>query len=120
MKTNKLFDELLSQVPKEIMEEVSLSFDIAKRISLLLKQKGMTQSDLASKMGKSEGLVSRWLSGTHNFTIQTLAEIATALNAPIVKCAESEKLHTFTFTSTKTVSYRNRMSVRSVREFYSN
>lgn len=94
MKRNKRFDSLLSQVPKEIMEEVSLTFDIAKRIACLLKKNGMTQSDLAVKMGKSEGLVSRWLSGTHNFTIQTLTEIGAVLNAPIVTCTENVAPHT--------------------------
>ena len=45
------------------MSEVQLSADIIARIDAVLKQKHMTQRDLAKKMGRSEAVISRWTSG---------------------------------------------------------
>ena len=39
----------------------------------------MSQKDLALTVGNLQGEVSRWLSGTHNFTLPT-AKISIALN----------------------------------------
>lgn len=37
----------------------------------------------------SEAAVSKWLSGTHNFTFSTIGKISAALNAPIIQVATS-------------------------------
>lgn len=42
----------------------------------------MSQSDLA--LGETETIVSRWLSGTHNLTIATIAKMATVLVDDII------------------------------------
>jgi transcriptional regulator with XRE-family HTH domain len=44
----------------------------------------MSQKDLAQKLGKTETEVSRWLCGTHNITMATLAKIAVALDDDII------------------------------------
>lgn len=43
------FNEKMAAVSPEIMSEVQLSSDIIARIDVLLKQKNMTQRDLAKK-----------------------------------------------------------------------
>ena len=82
--TNPLFRECLAQVSEKTRAEFNLSFEIAERIVAILKAKGMSQKELASKMGKRESEVSRWLAGRHNFTTNTLADISLALGEPIV------------------------------------
>ena len=82
--TNPLFRECLTQVSDKTRAEINLSFEIADRIEAVLKHKGMSQKDLASIMGKRESEISRWLTGQHNFTTNTLADISLALNEPIV------------------------------------
>ena len=84
MKTNDLFRDCLSKVPREVKEEIDLSFAIADRIDAILKEKGMTHREFAGALGKSEAEVSRWLRGTHNFTIRTLAKISSVLDERIV------------------------------------
>ena len=79
-----LFQEMLNQVPKERRRESELSYGIARRIHEVLQRKGWSQADLARATGKREAVVSRWMSGTHNFTIQTLSEIETALGEDIL------------------------------------
>lgn len=44
----------------------------------------MTQKEFAKKMNKTEAEVSRWLSGTHNFTLKTIAKITNVLGESIV------------------------------------
>ena len=82
--TNPLFRECLAHVSDKTRAEFNLSFEIADRIDAVLKHKGMSQKDLASKMGKRESEISKWLTGRHNFTTNTLADISLALNEQII------------------------------------
>lgn len=82
------FKEKVAAVSPEIMSEVQLSADIIARIDAILKKKGMTQRDLAKKMGRSEAVISRWISGFPNLTLRSIAEISTALGEPLIKVAE--------------------------------
>ena len=84
MITNKLFRECLDQVPETTKAEFDLSFAIADRIDFLLKKKGMTQRMLAKQLGKNESEISKWLTGRHNFTTNTLARLSLALGAEVV------------------------------------
>ncbi len=82
------FNEKMAAVSPEIMSEVQLSSDIIARIDVLLKQKNMTQRDLAKKMGRSEAVISRWTSGFPNLTLKSIAEISNALGEPLVRVAD--------------------------------
>ena len=68
----------------ESKEQVELSVAIANRIYEILETKGMTQKDLAQRLGKTETEVSRWMSGTHNLTLSTICKIQLALGEEIV------------------------------------
>ena len=48
------FNAKLSSVSPEIRTEIQLSADIIARIDSILKEKNMSQRDLARKLGKSE------------------------------------------------------------------
>lgn len=85
MTTNPLFRECLSKVSDKTRAEFNLSFDIADRIDTILRRKGMTQKELAVKMGKRESEISKWLTGRHNFTTKTIASISIALGEPIIQ-----------------------------------
>ena len=82
------FDAKMAAVSPEIMSEVQLSADIIARIDALLKQKHMTQKDLARKMGRSEAVISRWTSGFPNLTLKSIVEISTPLGEPLVRVTE--------------------------------
>lgn len=84
MITNPLFRECLSQVSAKTRAEFDLSYEIADRIDSLLKKNGITQKELAERMGKRESEISKWLTGRHNFTTKTLAGISLALGEPII------------------------------------
>lgn len=86
---NALFRECLAAIPEERKAEFELSFVIAMRIDEVLKRKGMTQKELAQRLGKRESEVSKWLSGRHNFTTNTIARISLALGEPIINVERS-------------------------------
>ena len=79
------FKEKMATVSPAVMSEVQLSADIIARIDALLKEKNMTQRELARKLGRSEAVVSRWTTGFPNLTLKSIAEISTALGAPLVQ-----------------------------------
>ena len=85
MKTTAvLFDECLAQVPNDVKMELDMSFALADKIDMILKEKNISQKQLAKKMGKTEAEVSRWLGGTHNFTLRTIARISEALGVKLL------------------------------------
>ncbi len=50
----------------------------------------MTQKDLANLLGKKESEISRWMTGTHNFTLRSIAKIEKALNVSIFDINKDE------------------------------
>lgn len=83
-KTSELFDKCVSEIPQDIKLRVDWSFLIADEISRILKEKKMTQKEFAKMVCRSEAEVCRWVGGTHNFTLSTLALISTALETPLI------------------------------------
>ena len=85
MKTSALFEKALSEVPNELRIQIDLSFAISDKVADILKEQGMSQKEFAKLVGKTEAEVSRWLCGTHNFTLKTISKISDALNCDIIK-----------------------------------
>ena len=84
MKTNRSMDDIRGSISPEMKLQMEMSVAIANRIYEILEAKGMTQKDLAKRLGKTETEVSRWLSGTHNLTLSTICKISAALEEEIV------------------------------------
>lgn len=84
-----MFKEALEKVPPVTRREADFSFGIAKRINDILKKKGWSKTDLAKATGKKTPVVTKWMSGTHNFTMRTIAEIEVALGEEIISVKKS-------------------------------
>lgn len=76
--------DYLESVPEDVKKEVDWSFAVADKIDTILQEKNISQKELARMMGKTEAEVSRWLSGTHNFTLRTLAKISVAIDSDLI------------------------------------
>jgi len=74
----------LVEVTPEAAAYVDRSFQIADQIRHVLREKGWYQRDLANVLGKKEPEISRMLSGTHNFTLKTLARLEVALGTALI------------------------------------
>lgn len=82
--TPQLFDECLATVQNDVKMELDMSFALADKIDMILREKNISQKQLAKRMGKTEAEVSRWLGGTHNFTLRTIAKISDALGVKLL------------------------------------
>lgn len=82
--TSQLFDECLATVQNDVKMELDMSFALADKIDMILREKNISQKQMAKKMGKTEAEVSRWLGGTHNFTLRTIAKISDALGVKLL------------------------------------
>ena len=85
---NPLLRECLAAISEEQRAEFELSFGIAERIIEILKKNNLTQRDLARKLHKRESDISKWLTGRHNFTMQTIAKVETALGCKLINIAQ--------------------------------
>lgn len=85
---NTLFRQCLASIPEDQKNAFELSYGIAERLSDILRMKGMTQKDFANMLGKRESEISKWLTGRHNFTTQTIARIEAALGCKILTIAK--------------------------------
>ena len=70
--------------PQHNQQRSSLNCDVIEQISAILQQKGMCQRDLALLLGKRESEISKWMRGSHNFTLSTIAGIQEALGEKIL------------------------------------
>lgn len=84
MTANSTFRNALSGIPKDVSLQVGWSFGISDKIDARIKKMGLTQKEFAKLVGKSEPEVTRWLSGTHNFTLKTLAKISAVLGEDLI------------------------------------
>jgi len=63
---------------KKYYDEVGKQLEVAYQILQLRKKQGMSQSELAKKIGTTQSNVARLESGQQNFTTETLQKIAKA------------------------------------------
>lgn len=73
---NPLIKTILSEASPVKRMQNKNRVALACRIDDLIKSKGYSNSTFAEKIGKQPSVITKWLSGTHNFTTDTLDEIA--------------------------------------------
>lgn len=89
---NKRLEERRKKIPKDVDISVQQSFDIVDRIHEILVKQGKEQKDLARLLSKSESEISKWMTGTHNFTINTLAKIQAVLGESIIQITKEKQV----------------------------
>lgn len=82
---NKFLKEIIDQTPKDTEIFIDKYSDIVLRINQILKEKNISQKDLATSMGKSPSELSKWLSGNHNLTLRSIAKLEAELGESIIE-----------------------------------
>ncbi|MDE5669079.1 MAG: helix-turn-helix domain-containing protein [Duncaniella sp.] len=85
MKRSSIIENRRAKVSHTVRNRVDMSFLIVDRIHAILQEKGLKQKDLANMLNKKESEISKWMRGTHNFTIETISSIENALGTPILQ-----------------------------------
>lgn len=79
-----MLDAILAQITPKQQEKVAIKLRVATRIGNLLDERGMQKKQLAEQCElKGASLVTKWLSGGHNFTLDTLVDIAAVLGVTV-------------------------------------
>jgi transcriptional regulator with XRE-family HTH domain len=83
--------EMMDGISPLTKMEVTTKMQLAARIADLIVEKGWSKSEFAAKVGKQPSEISKWLSGTHNFTIDTLCEIAVTMDIEFAELLSEHK-----------------------------
>lgn len=84
-KPNSNFLDFLSEIEERITDEYQIDRDnIAFKIGYYMKKNGLTQKQLADKIGVKPQQVNRILKGKYDFKHSTLFKIQKALNIKLV------------------------------------
>ena len=82
--SNAEFNQMVSQVPPEVKQEIDFEVDISNRINSLMKKHHLTKLEFARKLGKRPSEITKWLSGQHNFTLRTISMLTTFFKEQII------------------------------------
>ncbi len=82
---SKLFQQILEETPLETKIFVDKYSDLVLRINQILKEKGISQKELAESMDKKPSEISRWLSGNQNITLRSIAKLEAELGETLVE-----------------------------------
>lgn len=84
-KDKNTLSSLLNEITPLEQSKTDAKMIIAARIADAIQLKNWKSNDLLKAIGKkSPSLITKWLSGTHNFTIDTLIELEEALNISLL------------------------------------
>ncbi len=82
---SKVLEKIKNRIPSFKKRMMEISFDISAQIyEYMKKENNMSQKELAKRLNKKESEVSKWLTGGHNFTIETIAKIEEVLKQKIL------------------------------------
>ena len=68
-------EELRNETSPQMSQQITKRMKLAAQIDDALISRGLTNQEFAFMMGKKPSEITRWLSGTYNFTTETLWEI---------------------------------------------
>jgi len=83
-KRNSILNKLRRMRAKYIDIYIDNSYALTERMQSLLDKNNIDQKELAKRLNKKESEISKWMSGSHNFTLKTLAKIEDVLGDKLI------------------------------------
>lgn len=65
---------------------------LAAKIAEAMKEKCISSVQFAKELGKSPSVITKWLSGTHNFTCDTLSDIEFILGIQLLQLIDKQSI----------------------------
>ena len=95
MKKNRIINNWIEEKGNQEIEIlVRRNLAIANKVRAILKDRNLTDIDLANKLGKRPSEISKWLSGTHNLTQKSIIKMEIALGVQLIYI---EQVHKYVF-----------------------
>ncbi len=79
-----VLNQLLHDITPTEQHRVDNKMRIAVKIKEAMETKGWKKVDLAKALNKEKSVITLWLSGTHNFKIDTLSDIERVLQVKLL------------------------------------
>lgn len=89
---NSMIQGLLNEITPSERYCIRQKMRTAVVLENLMKQKGYSKGSLAVALKKKPSVITKWLSGTHNFTIETLADISFLMGVSLSVFFEEERV----------------------------
>jgi transcriptional regulator with XRE-family HTH domain len=106
---DSIFEELEQLSNNSDNQKIRKKLILASRIIEAMEDKGLNKTKFADLMDKRPSEITKWLSGTHNFTYETLCDIAEKLETTISRLAHDDRDH-HTGQTEQTSSYYMKVS----------
>lgn len=85
MHSSQIVRRLLDKLTPAERFQSSTKMMLAARLGDLILERKLSKEEFAVKMNKSPIEIAQWLSGTYNFTLDTLPEIAVVLEIAVAE-----------------------------------
>ena len=90
---SKIAQQVIDETPEDVKIFARKYGDIVVRVHQILREKGITQKNLAERLHKRPSEISKWLSGDHNFTLRSLAKLEAELGKEIIYVPRKDSFH---------------------------
>lgn len=80
---NTLQQHLKDEAEERAFAQEACVISVTEAVSATLREKGLTQSWIAERIGRTKGFVSQVLSGSRNMTLRTLADLLWAAGVEV-------------------------------------
>lgn len=114
--TSEILDELLSEITPREQEKTDKRMMLAVKIEKAMRAKRWKKGDLAREMKKQPSIITRWLSGTHNFEVDTLFDLEYHLGIKLVIVEEKQREQVLNFHINLTQKINAKESVDIINE----
>lgn len=91
--TSSVINQLLDEITPVEKLQTNTKMTLAARLDDLITERGWSKSEFAEKVNKNPSEITKWLSGTQNFTIDTLAEISVVLDISVSELFAPKRVH---------------------------
>jgi len=89
---SNVIDELLETITPEEQAKTDAKMLLAAKIADAMRNKQWKNKDLLKALGKNNpSIITKWLSGTHNFTVDTLVELENVLGIKLINLNDQKE-----------------------------
>ena len=93
----------LKEIDPKVRHRVRYKMKLAAKIDDLRLARKLNKSTFATEIGQEPSVITKWLSGTHNFTADTLSEIAFFFGVETIDVSERKLIREYTISQIITV-----------------
>lgn len=95
--TSDIMDKVFNETSGDESDKIRNRMLLAAKIEDGMKAAGIKKSFLAEKLKKQPSVITKWLSGTHNFTAETLWDIEKVLDIKLIDIEKAREEQVFIY-----------------------